>query len=227
VKPIILVTTNVDTTDQKYNRISRDYCTSIISSGGIPIIVDYALINDIDRLDNLADGLLLTGGGDIHSRYFNEPLHEKANLIVEERDDFEIGLFLKAFERNMPILGICRGSQLINIALGGNLIQHIDGHDYFDKRFEHVHSVDIKNDSLLYDIIGEQKLLVNSVHHQCVGRTPSDFHISAYSEDGVVEAIEHKSKRFVLGVQWHPEILSEKYLQHKKLFDRFIKECCN
>ena len=227
MKPVILVTTNIDTADSRYNRISRDYCRSVISSGGVPLIADNALINDIEQLLDLSDGLLLSGGGDIHSKYFNEPLHEKVDCVIEERDCFEIALFLKAFERNMPVLGICRGSQVINVALGGNIVQHIDGHLHFEKRFEQVHSIKLEEDSLLWDIIGEQRLLVNSIHHQCIGNAALGIRISAYSDDGVIEAIECKDKQFVLGVQWHPEILYEKCEMHRKLFDRFVAECRN
>ena len=227
MKPIILMTTNIDTTDNRYNRVSRDYCKSVIYSGGVPLIVDYAQINDIEQLLDLADGLLLTGGGDIHSKYFNEPLHEKVDLVIEERDSFEISLFLKAFERNIPIFGICRGCQVINVALGGNIIQHIDGHMYFEERFEQVHDINIERGSLLSDIIGGVGFSVNSVHHQCAGEAAIGISISAYSEDGVIEAIEHRDKKFILGVQWHPEILYENYEGHRKLFDRFVRECYN
>lgn len=225
MKPVVLVTANIDTNDNKYNKVSRDYCTSVVSAGGIPLIADFSSINDIDSLLSLADGLLLTGGGDIHSKFFNEPLHEKASYIVEERDEFEIHLFLKAFEKNIPIFGICRGSQLINVALKGNLTQHIESHDYTETRFDPVHSIDIKKDCLLYDIIGKDKLSVNSVHHQCVGALAPDLNVSAYSDDGIIEAIEYPGKKFILGVQWHPEILSANYEKHQKLFDRFIREC--
>jgi putative glutamine amidotransferase len=224
-KPLILVTTSIDSNDERYNRVSRDYCRSIISSGGIPVITDYALINDIDQLMEVADGLLLTGGGDVHPKRFGEEIHEKTDLIYEDRDEFEMSLFLKAFEKNKPVFGICRGSQLINVALGGSLIQHIDLHLSFEERFSQVHGINIEENSLLLDIIGQPRLGVNSVHHQCLGKVAEGLHVSAYSDDGIIEAIEYRDKKFLIGVQWHPEILYENYEIHRKLFDRFISEC--
>ena len=179
------------------------------------------------------DGLLLTGGGDIHPDYFNQPWHPSLKYVNEERDELEIPLFQKALEADIPVFGICRGIQIMSIAMGGSLYQDIEEevpqetlcHTQVAYR-DSQHEIEITEGSLLCELIGGRGDAVNSAHHQAVDALGEGFVVTARTEDGIVEAMENPSKRFVLGVQYHPErMLNEPELREHgvKLFEAFIR----
>ena len=228
MKPLIAIT---PATDGKQCSLNRAYCTMIESAGGIPIILPYLSGFDAhaDMLQTLSsfDGLLLSGGGDIHGKHFGEPLHPKADTIHEDRDTFEIALCRAAFARDIPIFGICRGLQILNVALGGGIHQHIEGHLFPDRRAEAVHSVTIRPHTLLHDIFRTEAVRVNSVHHQAVAHMGVGLTASATAaipnRPGLIaEAVEHSGKPFVLGVQWHPEILIHAFPEQLKPAQAFV-----
>jgi putative glutamine amidotransferase len=196
----------------------EDYRQAILHSVGEVRILDHTLPS-AEALDGL-DGLMLTGGDDVAPSRYGEP---KLDVVVEaapERDDFEIALVKEARARDLPILAICRGIQVMNVAFGGSLVQDIPSqvpgaveHKLAvpsHPSFAFAHEVWFEKDSLLGRLLGERlgdtdSCEVNSRHHQAVKRVASGFQVSATAPDGVIEAIEDPGARFCLGVQWHPE----------------------
>ncbi len=159
------------------------------------------------------DGFVLTGGIDVHPQFYQNTRVDYPNTTVfnESRDLFEIQVFEFARQQNKPVLAICRGMQLINIALGGNLIQDLQENGFENHRKgserDREHKIEVKPGTLLAQISGFQQGFVNSAHHQGLDQIADELNVSAFSEDGVVEAIEYKdaNKPFLLAVQWHPE----------------------
>lgn len=181
------------------------------------------------------DGLLLPGGGDIHPDNFNQEWHPKIKNVNEDRDVLELSIFKEANDRDIPVFGICRGIQIMSVAMGGNLYQDIET-TYPKKALTHPaineedskHTIEIVPDSKLGSIIGENVVEVNSAHHQAVDNNDigDGFVKTAHSSDGIVEAIENPSKQFVVGVQYHPERMksSPEFREHRsRLFEAFIQ----
>jgi len=203
------------------------YWFAITMFGGepVPIYPD----DDLDALCATLDGVILAGGGDVHPRRFGqEPNGTLMESVHEARDDLEIAIARRAAASNKPLLGICRGIQVMNIALGGGLIQHIDGHAQVANTFEGPptqHSVRIAPGSLLARTLANGlTATVNTYHHQAV---PEDdlapgLRATAWAEDGVVEALELDGHPFFLGVQWHPERLYELGPEQRNLFRALI-----
>ena len=173
------------------------------------------------------DGLLLPGGGDMDPKFYGQeriPACGEPNLLRDAAEPLLLRAFLAA---DKPVLGICRGIQVMNAVLGGDLYQDI-------KPFEHlphnghwakVHTITVRRGTLLSRILGQDTVLVNSQHHQAVDRVAPGFTLAALSEDGIVEAIEKPDARFCLGVQWHPEWLSDADPAMQSLFDAFVNAC--
>jgi microsomal dipeptidase-like Zn-dependent dipeptidase/gamma-glutamyl-gamma-aminobutyrate hydrolase PuuD len=197
-----------------FTRISNAYSNAIIKAGGIPVLIP--LTNNRDVLEAIVsriDGLALSGGGDIYAPLFNEELHPEVKSYDLERDNYELELVRLAAARQIPILGICRGIQLINVAFGGNLIQDIPSqvpssgicHSQEEERKVATHTVNILPHSTLHKITGKEILPVNSFHHQAVKIVAPGFEAVAHADDGVIEAIESTEGKSIMGVQWHPE----------------------
>ncbi len=232
VNPIIGITSYfaVDK-GQKLCSVSYDCIKVIKAAGGLPLILP--IVKDEKVLDGYVDaidGLFLTGGEDILPLLYKENPISKVHSISYDRDEFEMSLFKKAYSRGIPILGICRGMQLINVSLGGTLYQDLNtqvinslGHCPQDSPLDQpYHGVKIEEDSKLYDIFGKADIEVNSLHHQSVKDRGKGLKPSAYSQDGIIEGIESTERDFVIGVQWHPEKLAEKYPLFQRIFDSFI-----
>jgi microsomal dipeptidase-like Zn-dependent dipeptidase/gamma-glutamyl-gamma-aminobutyrate hydrolase PuuD len=194
--------------------ISNAYINAVIKAGGTPVLIP--LTNDKKVLDEVLsriDGLLLSGGGDIHPSFFNEELHPAVERFDLERDNYDLYLARMAAKKSIPILGICRGHQLINVAFGGSLIQDIPSqvplstvnHNQSEARETGTHVVSIRLGSTLHGIIQSDNIPVNSFHHQAVKVVAPGFEAVAFSEDGINEAIESSEGNSILGVQWHPE----------------------
>lgn len=176
------------------------------------------------------DGLLLPGGDDISPTLYGEEKSKRCGRQNELRDIAEPVIFSKFYETGKPILGICRGCQMMNVLFGGTLHQDIKGlqkvkHSNFMMRASAVHNVNIALDSILYKIWGETPIGVNSLHHQAVKELGMGLRPSAVSSDGFVEAVEAIEHPFCIAVQWHPEHMSEKNAQQQAIFDRFVSEC--
>ncbi|MDO5028132.1 MAG: gamma-glutamyl-gamma-aminobutyrate hydrolase family protein [Bacillota bacterium] len=246
-KPIIGLTCNFDdnhqyysdsgvgTYGQKWSVIPNDYSDAIIRAGGIPFVIpiseDQAYIKDIA---DLIDGLLLTGGADLDPLLAKQRPNSKIGKVSPERDRQELMLLDYIYkETKKPILGVCRGLQMLNVYLKGNLILDIPSAGYLDHSincnysWNVSHQVEIKKDSLLYEILGQEELMVNSYHHQAAKDLGQGLKIGAMSEDGIIEALEDQNarQRFLLAVQWHPEMLAQKDSDHLKIFKYFVDTC--
>jgi len=210
--------------------ISNDYVESIIKAGGIPIILP--ILSDEESIRQqikLLDGVLLTGGIDINPLLYNEEPSPKLGFIYPDKDNFDILIVKIALELKKPILAICRGHQILNIALGGTLYQdlsYMDGcyikHHQQSKDGAASHTLNITANSILYKILGDS-IISNSFHHQAIKDLAPGFKVTAYSKDNVIEAIEKCDEKFVVGVQFHPEIMTA-YGDNNmlKLFQAFI-----
>jgi len=168
------------------------------------------------------DGLLLPGGWDVDPAFYGEPKDEKVGPIDRELDETELRLFRQAREREVPVLGICRGQQVINVALGGSLVQHIDDHDVRGHGRSHLaHTIDVDPASELARAAGEHKIRVNSFHHQAIGRLAPGLHQTAKGDDGTVEGVE-SDDGLIVAVQCHPEELTTDLPWARSLFERFV-----
>lgn len=236
MKPIIGVTTTPKIDGNLLlDRIPHEYATSVQAAGGLPLLIptltDLPCIEAyIDRLD----GILLSGGdADVDPARFGEDPVRELRLITPERDEMEIALFHRAYERNLPVLAICRGIQVVNVAAGGSLIQDIpsqvtDAIGHFPRGMDmHLlyHGVELEPGSRVHDIFGTTDLRVNSFHHQSVRTVAPGFRAVAHTSDGVIEAIEAPDKRFMVGIQWHPETLTARHPHFLDLFKAFVTAC--
>jgi putative glutamine amidotransferase len=220
-KTKIIVNSNY--TEQKNRLITTaaDYCDAVATAGGVPIIS--ACIPDESYVENILDGssgLVLIGSLDIDPKiYGDEKIHRSTKLIHPRRQEFDFLLVKAALKRKLPILGICGGEQLLNVALGGSLIQHIPrrfGHTSTSRRVC-FHKIRVEKGSLLHRILRKDELTVNSYHHQAVREVGKGLVVCAYSDDGRIEGIEDES-RSLLAVQWHPERERENDVTKSALF---------
>jgi putative glutamine amidotransferase len=193
---------------------SRYYVESVERAGGVPVVVPVLPPELVDDVIGTLGGLLLTGGGDVQpSRYGAKPLGETRG-VDPARDAFDIRLLEVAVERDMPVLATCRGMQVLNVALGGSLVQHVPAvtgqdHDHNELWREPVHRVKIEPDSHLAEALGATELEVNSIHHQAVEEAAPGTRAVAWAEDDTIEAIELPASPQVVAVQWHPELLED------------------
>ncbi|MEH7225937.1 gamma-glutamyl-gamma-aminobutyrate hydrolase family protein [Bacillus sp. JJ1566] len=231
-KPIIGVTSHVEL-DSKHT-LSNDYIQAVIQAGGIPVILPIGIDEDVSQLANKIDGLLLTGGGDIDPTLFGEEPHPKLGTISPGRDHLEPAIIKEMLAANKPILAICRGIQILNIALGGDMYQDIYSqhetqllqHSQRATRHHLAHFVKAKEGSLLASVAGTTEFKVNTYHHQAVRHVPFPLDVSGVASDGIIEAIESTGHSFVLGVQWHPEGLAVNGDDiSKRIFSRFVESC--
>lgn len=231
MKPIIAITACAE--DDLSSRLNAAYSKSIIEAGGIPMIIPLGVEADVAQILSISDGFLLSGGHDVHPFCFGAEPSPKSGQIHPDRDTVELALTNAAIMRQMPIFAICRGVQLLNVALGGTLYQDIDSEYQSSKLLKHTqqaargvatHYVNIGPDNLLMKIIEQEKIAVNSYHHQAINVLGETLNVAAKSNDGIIEAVEHSSLPFCLGVQWHPE---EQALAGdevaKKLFKAFVE----
>lgn len=232
MKPIIGVTAHVEL-DYKHT-LNHDYIQAVINAGGIPVLLPIGIDQDVEQLLTKLDGIVVTGGGDIDPTLFGEEPHPKLGMISPGRDSFELALINQALAADKPILAICRGIQILNIAVGGDMYQDIYTqteepllqHSQKATRNHLAHYVNAGEDSLLAKIAGETKFKVNTYHHQAVRHVPKPLVVSGTASDGIIEAIESVEHKFVLGLQWHPEPLavSGDEIGHR-IFKRFIESC--
>jgi gamma-glutamyl-gamma-aminobutyrate hydrolase PuuD len=227
MRPVIGITTYV--TPAKWGHwnleaslIPHDYVRAVEQAGGRPLLVPPSDEGIEETLDSL-DGIVFSGGSDLDPAHYGEEAHEETFGIHEERDRAELELMKAALERDMPVLGICRGIQVLNVARGGNLIQHLPeivGHE------EHKHTpgvfadhdVEIEPDTTLAKILGERHP-VKSHHHQGLHTLGEGLRVSAHAEDGSVEGVEDPERRFALGVLWHAEAGDD-----MKLFQALVEQ---
>jgi putative glutamine amidotransferase len=209
-----------------------EYLTCIESAGGAPVLLPRT--DDVDVVARVVagiDGLLLSGGGDIVSLTYGQEPHPKAVQQDPVRDSMELTATRLAIEAGMPILGICRGVQLLNVAMGGTLVQDIasqvaDANQHHTKERETLlaHTIDIEAESLLAEVLGTRTTAVSSWHHQAVNDVGDGLRVAARARDGVVEALEATNGQRILAVQCHPEDSAEDYPLFQRLFDWLVAE---
>src|SRR5918996_440375 len=212
-RPLIGITTYAEQArwgvwDSPAALIPLAYVSAIEKAGGRPLLVPPSQEGIEETLDAL-DGLLLSGGSDIDPELYGAEAHPETNGIVPERDRAEIALLRAALERDMPVLAVCRGSQVLNVALGGDLVQHLP--DLIgDEKHKHTpgefadHEVDLEPGTRVQKILGDHAP-VKSHHHQGYGKLGTGLRESARADDGTIEALEDPERRFAIGVLWHPE----------------------
>lgn len=239
MKPLILITVgrqNPATPRGEVQFVTAgcdlDYALATARAGGAPLL--FPPLDDAEAIASAVaavDGVMLTGGGDMVSLAYGEEPHVASKLQDPTRDAMELAVTHGALERGLPILGVCRGAQVLNVALGGTLIQDIpsqvpSGIKHFSEGMETVllHTITIEPGSLLAQLFGTGKTAINTWHHQAVKELGRGLRVSARSPDGVIEAIEADDGRPILGVQFHPEECAARYPLFQTLFDWLVRE---
>lgn len=238
-RPIIGITTsriNRQASEQEVQSVTigcnQDYVAAVRASGGAPVLLPRGMgAEEIASVVEGLDGLLLSGGGDVHSLTYGEEPHPRSKLQDPTRDAAEFALVHAALARDLPLLGICRGLQVINVALGGTLIQDIPAQvsgasKHYSQGLEVVllHSISINAGTLLSRLLGEQTLAVNSWHHQSINRLGEGLRINSTAADGVIEGLESDSGRPLLALQCHPEECVPTYPHFQVVFDWLVEE---
>lgn len=236
-KPIIGITTSLE--EQRKLVVTRHYSDWIQEEGGLPLIIPYISTDlaqqqqIIEEYTKRLDGLLLSGGGDIDPTLFGEEPLPGLGPITPERDQLEVALAQEMLKHNRPILAICRGAQILNIAAGGDMYQDLE-REYTGALLQHQqnapvwhasHHIEIEKKSKLSTILKVEKAKTNSFHHQAIKQPAPYFQSVAFSRDGVIEAIESLQHDYVIGVQWHPECMPASDPISKKLFQSFVTAC--
>lgn len=213
---------------------NRTYTHALESVGGIAVLIP--IFNDLTALESLLtrlDGLLFSGGADIEPDRYNGETHLQLGEVDPRLDEFELMLAHWAFQENIPILGVCRGMQLLNVALGGSLYQDIN--EQRPSSIQHckrdlprntlIHSVHVDEGSRMEEILGTNEFWVNSLHHQAIKTPGKNVHISGWAEDGVAELMEARDYDFVMAIQCHPEEIFSSEPACTRLFSAFVKAC--
>jgi putative glutamine amidotransferase len=230
--PIIGITTSQGSNShhQDIILVTRAYVSAILEAGGVPVLIPSLLSHgDWTSLFTRLDGILFSGGGDISVDRFGGTPHARIDGMDAARDVLELGLLRAAVSGEKPFLGICRGCQLVNVALGGTLFTHIPDqlpgaldHDHpGDQRKILVHAVKVEEGTKVSEVLGETVVKVNSHHHQGLKDIGSGLRVAGRSPDGLVEAVELPGHPFGLAVQWHPEWLTDQS-HARNLFLRFV-----
>lgn len=234
-KPVILITLDSQkgTSNGYSNRdwycLRKDYSTVISEMNGIPLMMPQEKTN-IPHYLSLADGIIFSGGDfDVDPFLYGETCKHETCCYNQSRNDFEYQLMMEALKTDIPVLGICAGEQMMGVATGGKLVQCIEKE--IKNPIEHktknsllkqtMHSITIEKNSKLFDIIKKEKITTNSFHRQSVKEVGQSMIVSAITEDGVIEAIEHREKQFFIGIQWHPELKTTEY--DVKILNAFLK----
>jgi putative glutamine amidotransferase len=229
MKPRIGITATPSVADDRLlEALDRANVTGVVQAGGMPLVLPVLDPAEAEAAVSCLDGLLLSGGGDVDpAAYGCPPLPEVAG-VDRGRDAWELALVRAALAQGVPVLGVCRGAQVVNVAAGGTLIGHLPlvtdlEHCRKDRAAEPVHAVRVLAGSRLREATGLDRMGVNSLHHQAVGTVGAGLRPVGWSDDGTVEAVEGTDGHRVLGVQWHPELLLDEP-GHAALFDWLVAE---
>jgi putative glutamine amidotransferase len=246
-KPLIGLTSNYSTNgnigtltklgapSQEWQLLSEDYVWAVEAAGGIPVIIPITDNPEV-AVQSLSaiHGLILTGGNDVNPRMYNQAPDYSLGEVSVKRDLVEINVLKRAIaEYDMPILAICRGCQLMNVVLGGTLYQDVNRsgltnqpHFLLGYPIEEVsHDVSVVEGSRLHSMLKQRRVGVNSFHHQAIDRLGRGLRVTAESDDKVIEAVELEGDRFIVGVQWHPEMMINGKTSYLGLFKKFVDEC--
>ncbi|MDA8397805.1 MAG: gamma-glutamyl-gamma-aminobutyrate hydrolase family protein [Actinomycetota bacterium] len=221
--PVIGITGRLAMQEERHlDGIESSYVKAVAAADGLPVVLPVLEPDKAGAMARKLDGLLLTGGRDVEARRYGAVPVPEAESPEPERDEWEIALLVSALAARLPVLAICRGVQLLNVVKGGTLVQHLPSvsslvHRQADRHMQFAHSVALEPGSMLASIVGSTELGVNSLHHQAVDRLGGGLTAVAWSDDGVVEAVEGRQVDRLIGVQWHPELLTGKK-PHARLF---------
>ena len=226
--PVIGITTYARD-EQNELKLPIEYVEAVRRAGGLPLLIPPGECN-ADHLLNQMAGLILAGGGDIDPARYNGSTHTEVYMVDHERDDLEISLVQAVIQKQLPTLAICRGVQILNTACGGSLYTHLP--DDVGEKIHHrrpprnpvPHDVLVSRDSKLATILGTTQLSPMSWHHQAIDRVAENLRVVACAPDGVVEACEMDEHRWLIGVQWHPELTAATEQSQQRLFDELVKQ---
>ncbi len=231
-RPLIGITPWYDY-DKKTTYIKDGYCEGVNRAGGLGMLIPMTVDgNVVDGIMARCDGFLISGGPDVDPKYYGEKNLPFNQDISPYRDLLEIHIIKKAIELNKPLLGICRGIQLMNVAMGGSLYQDIYSqikdrelvkHSQTAPKWYPTHNISIEMGSRILDIFGKQTVGVNSFHHQAIKEVAPGFAVSSRAEDGIIESIEYANHIFAVGVQWHPELMWRKDEAFLSLFEELVR----
>ena len=230
---VIGLSTNRDFKDGS-DCMPKDYVLSVLRAGALPLILPMIPEHHpgygdfLDKALKAVDAVVFTGGPDLHPSHYHESILPECNEPVSERDAIDLALFERVMASGKPFLGICRGLQLCNVALGGSLYQDLPaqvnpGINHQQPGVLPAHEVTVEENSLLQQITGAGRLPVTSRHHQSIKALAPGLRISARSDDGIIEAVEFLDGRPALCVQWHPENLAQADARHQALFNWLVK----
>lgn len=233
-RPMIGITLDFETnptySKMPWYALRENYCSSVARYGALPIPLPHDVAHVEDYLA-LLDGLVITGGAfDVSPELYGDTSKHETVTTKQQRTQFEFAITRGAIEKKIPILGICGGEQLLNVVLGGTLIQHIPDsvkdaleHEQKNPRTEPGHEVIVEKGTLLHRIVGTEKIATNTAHHQAVAKVAPGCVVNSRTIDGVIEGVEYKEHPFCLGVQWHPEYFVTE--ADEKIMAAFVAAC--
>ena len=227
--PIIGITPQIDYETGEY-KVTAPYTNCLLRAGATPLILPFAEDQaELERLTALCDGFLLTGGHDLHPSYYGEPMQDNCNQPASIRDALESRLVPMILASRKPLLAVCRGVQVLNVFCGGTLYQDIHAQEVTEKSHRQpdtpeAHTVTCVEGTLAAELLGTSPIAVNTLHHQAVKDVGKGLRVAAYSEDGLIEALDIPDHPFALGVQWHPEMMAASHPQQMALFHRFVAQ---
>ncbi|MCC6153425.1 MAG: gamma-glutamyl-gamma-aminobutyrate hydrolase family protein [Candidatus Hydrogenedentes bacterium] len=234
MKPIIGITTDLSIeTNQgrpwNSSRLLTSYCDAVVAANGVPVLLPLASPDICEAMLVRIDGIILSGGNDIPPEVLGEPAHPKVEALPIQRWNSEKLWLTTAIEMDTPLLGVCLGMQIMNVVAGGGMIQDIPDQlpgslVHGTPSRLHRHTVEIQPGTRLAELISTPNVEITSSHHQAIRNVPAPYRLAATSPDGVIEAIEHPDKDFVIGVQWHPERDPN---QPDWLLQAFVRHCAS
>ncbi len=230
MKPVIGLFVSID--NERTTSVFDAYVRSVELAGGAPMIIPCVEDGEtLDALIDICDGFIFTGGVDIDPCHYGEQIIDACGEIHAYRDSLELSAFPKIFNTGKPIMGICRGSQLINVALGGTLYQDIPSqlegcmqHKQTEPKFSYSHDVTVLKDTPLYSLLGTERIKANTFHHQAIKTLGQGLQVMAKADDGIIEAIYLPGDRYLRAYQWHPERLHAADEYHRAIFRELIEE---
>jgi putative glutamine amidotransferase len=234
VRPLVGITSSpvhqrnaVLDVDRSLTTLDRAYVDAVTDAGGVALVLPIQPPEHAAEVVERLDALLLSGGGDVAPERYGAERHPAVGGVDDARDDWELALIAEARQHRTPILAICRGIQILNVALGGTLVQHLPEHAEGDphlvpSRFdEGAHHVHLSPGSLVAKVLDHERLEVNTLHHQAIDRPAEDLEVVARDQHGVIEAVEHPHEP-IIGVQWHPELIAWDHPQ-QRLFEWLVE----
>ncbi|MGI9023167.1 MAG: gamma-glutamyl-gamma-aminobutyrate hydrolase family protein [Acidimicrobiales bacterium] len=231
MKPRIGITVSLSIhEDRAVEALERAYVDAVVRAGGIPLVLPACDPSDAPAVAQGLDGLLLSGGGDVDPAFYCGVPSSEVRAVEPGRDAWELALVRHAAKVGLPVLGTCRGAQVLNVGMGGTLVVHLptvttSEHCQRDRWAEVVHTVAVQQASTLRAVVGVDVVGVNSLHHQAVDQVGTGLRAVGWAEDGVIEAVEGIGAAPMLGVQWHPELLPD-VEGHPALFGWLVGEAC-